>query len=461
MSAKTNLIIITTDDQGRWALGSYDERIKTPNIDYLAKQGVRFDQAIAPVPVCSAARASLYTGRMPSQHGVHDFLSEDVETPADWLAGETLISELLQNSGYRLGLFGKWHATLDGWKPARGFDRWLSYDLREAGWIAQYVHQGEVPFSRDGKPETFTGTQARFLTEEAIQFIDEKDDRPFAIFLNFIEPHFPFADLPERWVSHYRPIAGDIVAAGGISTLERSNQSTEKVADHAEQMAQYLAAVSLVDDQVGRVLDALEGRGLINDTLIVFTSDHGHMTGQYGLYGKGNGSLPQNLYEESINIPFIVSGAADWVHGGQIRQDYVNLCDLFPTLLEIAGATIPHSYDGPGESLVPILRGYRNTELRKYQFAEYGNARMIHDGRWKLVRYYQKNKESAPIDYWFDLVHPRGEITPSVPPSIAQQETLIAELESFFDQFETSEHSGRTIWDQPIHNSMEPWRKVP
>ena len=168
----TNIILIMTDDQGMWSLGEYDKRIQTPNIDYLAKEGVRFDQAISSTPVCSAARASLYTGKTASQHGVNDFLSDENSGGNEWLAGETLISEILSDQGYRVGLFGKWHATTEGWKPVRGFDRWLSYDERVTSWINQYQHSGTVYFSSDGEGISHTGVQARFLAESAVEFID-------------------------------------------------------------------------------------------------------------------------------------------------------------------------------------------------------------------------------------------------------------------------------------------------
>ncbi|MEM9026456.1 MAG: sulfatase-like hydrolase/transferase, partial [Verrucomicrobiota bacterium] len=266
MCAETppNIVVIMSDDQGRWALGSYDARIHTPNLDFLARTGVRFDQAISPVPVCSAARASFFTGKMPSQHGVHDFLSEDFADPDGWLNSETLLSEELQEAGYRVGLFGKWHADTAGWRPVRGFDRWLSYDEREAPWINQYLHAGTVHFSRDGEAESFTGVQAHFLSENAVDFIDESGEHPFAVFLNFVEPHFPFEDLPERLVSRYRPVAQDIVAAGGFSSIARPAMAGAVVDDHSEQLAQYLAAVTLLDEQVGRIMDALSGRGLID-----------------------------------------------------------------------------------------------------------------------------------------------------------------------------------------------------
>ncbi|MGB0371158.1 MAG: sulfatase family protein [Opitutales bacterium] len=454
-TSKPNLIVIMSDDQGRWALGAYDELIHTPNLDYLAKTGVRFDQAISPVPVCSAARASFFTGKMPSQHGVHDFLSEDFAQKDGWLKGERLLSEDLQEAGYRVGLFGKWHADNESWRPARGFDRWLSYDERDAPWINQYLHAGTVHFSRDGEAEKFTGVQAHFLTENAISFIDEPADAPFAIFLNYVEPHFPFEDLPERLVAKYRPIANDLVAPGGNSTLGRPAMAGEVITNHTEQMAQYLAAVSLLDEQVGRILDALQGREITEETLIVYTSDHGHMTGQYGLYGKGNGSIPQNLYQESINVPFIVSGPDAWVLSGQVRSEFITLCDLHATLLDVAFDD-PRTSEGPGVSLKPLLQGKRPLDWRKYQYAEYGNARMVHDGRWKLVTRYEP--DGTYTEAWFDLAHPLKERFESPAPSSAQQDSLRSARDMFFESYETEEKTGRRIWELPKHNAMERWR---
>ncbi|MFT7221011.1 MAG: choline-sulfatase [Candidatus Azotimanducaceae bacterium] len=454
-----NILIVMTDDQGKWSLGQYDERIETPNIQFLAEQGVRFDQAISPTPVCSAARVSFYTGRTASQHGVHDFLSDKDSEQKSWLEDERLISEVLSDSGYRVGLFGKWHADTHGWEPAKGFDRWLTYDERGGvPWFNQYLHSGTVHFSKDGDPTTHTGVQARFLAESAVAFIDEPSDKPFAAFVNFVEPHFPFDGLPERLVERYRPIARDIVAPGDSASLKASGASAmpfDYVAAHTEKLAQYLAAVTLVDEQVGRLMDALEGRKLLENTLIVFTSDHGHQTGQYGLYGKGNSSVPQNLYEDAINIPLVIYGPRRLVARGQVRNEFVNLYDIFPTLSDVAGADLS-AYDGPGKSLLPLLRGERLTSFRDFQFAEYGNARMTHNGRWKLIRRYQPDGSSE--EQWYDLTHPLGERFPVPAPSEAQQEQLQEALSAFFDVYETTDHSGRRIWELPQQNAMEAWR---
>lgn len=460
-AAQPNILLIMADDHGRWATSVYgDERIRTPNMDYLASCGVRFDAAISPAPVCSPARASFFTGRIPSQHGVHDFLSED--PPYDQrgrLADETLLSEKLQAAGYRTGLFGKWHADGESWKPARGFDRWVSYDLRDAEWITQYLHSGTVEYSVDGETESITEMQAWHLTESALDFIDESEDSPFFACLTYIEPHFPFAGLPERSVDYYRTFASDLLPYGDNSWTSRSNLKTGDEPEHEEWVAQYLAAVTLLDEQIGRLLDALQARGLLENTIIIYTSDHGHMTGQYGLYGKANGSLPHNLTEETLTIPLIVSGPKNWIRQTQVRSEFVNLCDLHQTILDFADSeTSAHS---PGRSFLPLLNGERVSDWRTHQFAEYGNARMISDGRWKLVRYYPQEREGEPVDHWFDLAHPRGERVPSLGPNTEVKTDLSKRLEEYFSQWEDPEKSGRRVWSLERFNSMEPWNRMP
>ena len=451
---RSNIIVVMADDHGQWALGAYGlEQIGTPNIDYLADEGILFENAMTPAPVCSSARASFHTGKLPSQHGVHDFLGETEEYDANWLAGEKLLSERLQEQGYRTGLFGKWHATTDSKHPQPGFDRWLSYDPLSYGWQNQYTHSGQVHFSDDGNEIAYTGVQARFLTEQAIQFIDDTSDKPFFISLNFVEPHAPFTGLPERLVARYRPIANDLVRAGGASDLPDRGPAVTTPTDHVEQLAQYLAAVSLVDEQVGRLLDALQGRGLMDSTLLVYTADHGLLVGQYGLYGKTNATNPPNFYEENLRIPLVVHVPGDDIRRQQTRGELVDLLDLHATIMDFAsGGEISMSDYGPGRSLRPLFRGERMTDWRKVQFAERGNARMVSDGRWKLVRYYQRGA-AAPVDTWYDLAHPLGERHISEPPGKHQQERLIAELEKHFARYETVEHSGRTIWNQPPPNA--------
>lgn len=449
-----NIIVVMSDDQGQWALGAYGmAQIQTPNLDWLAKEGVMFQNAYSPAPVCSPARASFHTGKMPSQHGIHDFLGSGPEFDAGWLAGETLLSERMQKAGYRTALIGKWHLTSASMKPGRGFDRWLSYDESVEGWPNQYVHQGTVYFSDDGKPKTYTGVQARFLTEEAVRFIDDPADEPFFISLNFVEPHAPFEGLPERLVSRHRALAKELIRIGGASDLPDRGAFNLTPEDHYERLAQYLAAISLVDEQVGRLVDALESRDLLNNTLLVFVSDHGLLMGQYGLYGKTNASNPQNFYEETIRIPMIMYGPPALLQRQQTRGEFVDLIDLHATIVDIAtgGQTLASEY-GPGQSFRQLLLGSRSMDWRKYQYAERGNARMISDGHWKLVRYYGESEGQAPVNKWYDLSHPLRERFATVAPRLELKNKLIQELESYFAKHETPLHTGREIWKQPYPN---------
>ena len=127
------------------------------------------------------------------------------------------------------------------------------------------------------------------------------------------------------------------------------------------------------------------------------------MTGQYGLYGKGNATRPQNLYQESINIPLVIFGPEHQIKRAQIRQEFVNLYDLFPTIAELAELKFATKYSGPGKSLTPLLNGNQVKDFRRYQYAEYGNARMIHNGDLKLVRYYKQKPENSYEEIWYQL----------------------------------------------------------
>jgi arylsulfatase A-like enzyme len=451
---RPNIIVVMADDHAQWALGAYGlAQLDTPNIDWLAQQGVLFENAMSPAPVCSAARASFYTGKMPSQHGVHDFLSEQEQFDAGWLEGETLLSERLSAAGYRTGLFGKWHATTNSKPPQRGFDRWLSYNPYKAGWQNQYLRAGTVSFSSDGEELEYTGVQARFLTEQAIRFIDDGSEQPFFISLNFTEPHAPFEGLPERLVAGYRPVADAVVRAGDSSDLPDRGAATTTPADHVEQLAQYLAAVTLIDEQVGRLLDALHGRGLLDSTLLVYTSDHGLLVGQYGLYGKTNATNPPNFYEETIRIPLIVYAPGGRLRNAQTRGELVDLLDLHATVMDYASDGAADTGYGPGKSLRPLLEGQRNTGWRTTQMAERGDVRMVTDGRWKLVRHYQRDASELPIDMWYDLAHPFGERVAADLPDAAVRGRLMTAMERFFQRYETPEHTGRRIREQPPPNA--------
>ncbi len=400
-AALPNILLILADDHGHWSVGCYGNReVRTPNLDYLAASGVQCLNAFTPCPVCSPARASLFTGRIPSQHGVHDFLAEDTTfSDHPWLADAILLPQLLQRQGYQTGLVGKWHCTIDGHNPQPGFDYWVSYDVRERGWRNQYEHQGAVDFTKQGRPTTLHGFQSQQLTAEALTFLRQRDQaRPFFLVVSPVDTHFPFAGQPERLVQPYRhPDRPHVdIPAGERSHLVAGPAALP--ADQHERVAQYYAGVSMIDHQVGTVLDYLAGAGILDNTLVIYTSDHGHMNGHHGLWGKGNATVPQNFYEESIRVPLLLR----WPDGSLINAPIalpIDHCDLFATVLHAAGVTLTDDelarINTPGASILPLLRGTA-TDWRSYQCCEYGNARMVTDLRYKLVRRYPPHAGHFP-----------------------------------------------------------------
>ena len=143
---RPNILVFLTDDHGQWLQEAYgNSEVQTPNMSRIARNGVRMNNAFTTCPVCSPARASFFTGRMPSQHGIHDWIEEKTQAYAyPWLKGQTLISELLKAAGYNTGLVGKWHCGEERY-PHPGFDRWFSY------WVNQYPHFGQQNFSDPGE----------------------------------------------------------------------------------------------------------------------------------------------------------------------------------------------------------------------------------------------------------------------------------------------------------------------
>ena len=461
-----DIVLFLADDHGQWAAGPYgNDEVETPTLDLLAASGLLMADATSPAPVCSPARISLMTGRMPSQHGVHDFLSEQPDFDHDWLAGEVLLPELLQQAGYRTALIGKWHCSATSLEPARGFDRWLSYDQGPEDWPNQYLHHGRVHLSDQGTPISVDGFQLEHLGRAAREFIAAGDpEQPYFLVFAPTDTHEPIVGHPEGLVERYRNADLDEVPTGETSPFPAAYGAAVAPEDHSETLAQYYAAVSHQDAELAKILDLVEAQGGLQNTLVIYTSDHGMMVGQHGLIGKSNATLPQNLYEESIRVPMILRWPGGFPETGITLDLPFDHLDLFQTILEAAGVELSEELqrriDSPGRSLLPRLRD-PETDWRRYRFTEHGNARQINDGRHKLVRRY------PPLDPRFgdelyDLeADPRETINLVDSPDYSEVGAeLSAALDRHFERYEVPEHSGRTVIDQPPCNGMEPWRKV-
>lgn len=381
---RPNIIVILSDDQGPWALGSAgNHEIRTPVLDGLAERGTRLSSFFCASPVCSPARASLLTGEIPSRHGVHDYLDGPHAGPesADYLSGIPTFTDALADAGYRMGLSGKWHLGASD-VPRRGFDHWFA------------LQGGGSPYSggrmyRDGEAVDVEGYLTDVFADDAISFLEEETggDAPFFLALNFTAPHKPFAGQhPEEFTRMYRDCAFDTCPQESPHPWQPIVDGVPigGEADSREALVGYFAAVSAMDAAIGRVLERLPALGVADDTIIVFASDNGFNCGHHGVWGKGNGTFPQNMYDESVMVPFLVS------YPGVVREDAVvddllSSYDFAASLLDLAGLD-PRPFErGPGRSFAPLLRGETAEERPVVVHDEYGPTRMIRTRERKYV----------------------------------------------------------------------------
>jgi arylsulfatase A-like enzyme len=462
---RPNILVFLTDDHGQWLQQAYgNSEVKTPNMSRIAQNGMLMRNAFTPSPVCSPARASFLTGRMPSQHGIHDWLEEKTRAYAyPWLKGQTLISELLKRAGYHTGLVGKWHCGQERF-PHPGFDSWFSY------WESQYPHRGVQNFSDNGRHVQQEGFQSPLLTERAINFLEghyadrATADRPFFLFVGYVDTHSPHEEMPEELVAEYKdlefrdipheafaPVHGTALIPASADPQQERHKKTE-----------YYAAASSVDREVGRVLDALEKLGQLEDTLVVYTGDHGLNAGHHGMWEKGNGTLPQNFLEESIRIPCAIS----WPKGSVVRnlasELPVNHCDLFATLLEAAQANpdaeLARAVNSPGRSYLQQLRGEPMKNWRESVICEYGNARMIRKDGYKLILRFLFNGTVFPNELYDLKADPRE--TTNLYGEAGHQDLIVnlgAEIDAFFARYSVAGHSGLDLANQPEATPASPW----
>lgn len=462
---RPNILVFLTDDHGQWAQGCYgNKEIKSPNLDALAAGGVRMTNAFTPCPVCSPARASFFTGRMPSQHGIHDWLYDRAQREGlPTLKNQTLLSDLLKEAGYHTGLVGKWHCG-DERNPQSGFDRWFSY------WNGQYPHRGTQHFSDEGKELIEEGQQSPLLTNHALDFLKNHrentatSNKPFFLFVGYVDTHSPHQEAPDDLVAKYENASFSDIPdehfskAHGTTSIVRSKDETK---EHAK-LRQYYAAVSSIDREVGRVVADLKANGQFENTLIVYTGDHGLNTGHHGFWEKGNATTPQNFIDESIRIACTLHWPQSTWKPGTVSQAMVTHCDLFATLLDVAQAApkpeVAKQIDSPGRSYVPELLG-RASDARDAVFLEYGNARAIRTDSFKLIlRYPYKGVTFA--NELYDLKSDPRETTNvyDLPAHAEAVKTLTERINTYFARYTITGHDGLQLEQLPAFNGgSEPW----
>jgi len=386
--ARPNILFIVSDDQGPWALGcAGNAEIRTPILDRLASAGIRFENFFCTSPVCSPARASLLTGDIPSRHGVHDWIRVgSVGTDrVDYLAGQTLITDVFADNGYRCALIGKWHLGASD-VPRPRFVKWFAH---QSGMGPYYG----APMIDQDLPCTIDGYITDALADAARSFIRDETARaePFWLSLCFTAPHYPWIDShPRTFTELYRHCAFTTCPdepphpwfIGGAAAIEKGR--TER----RESLIGYFAAVSAMDAAIGRVLEEIEARGLTENTLVVFMSDNGMNCGHHGIWGKGNGTRPQNMYDTSVKVPCIVAQHGR-IEGGRVSAALLSGYDVFPTLLDYVGVHHDAGRRKPGRSFRAILEGRDDLASEAIVvYDEYGPVRMVRTSEWKYVHRY-------------------------------------------------------------------------
>lgn len=400
MADKPNILLITTDQQ-RYdticALGY--PHMYTPNLDRLVQEGCSFRNAYSPNPVCMAARHNILTGLSARYHGFDDnYFDEGKAIPYDL---PTFPQILTDGGEYDAVAIGKMH-----FQPCRRHNGFCRMELMEelprcredddyALFLKQKGYSHVQSFhgvrnllymqpQQSFLPEECHGT--RWVADRAISYIEENaGKRPFLAWVSFIAPHPPL-DVPERFSNLYfgREIPEPVVSDTPLSNLAQENSG---IADYPD--SQYLrrfrelyySAVSFVDENIGRILDALTAAGQLDQTLIIFTSDHGEMLGDNGTYQK---FLP---YDGAAKIPMIMRYMGK-LKPGSVCDDFVDLNDLLPTILDATGYRYTGNIKLPGESVF----AWNKEKNREYQYMEYGhgNRRWIslRNRRYKYNYYY-------------------------------------------------------------------------
>jgi arylsulfatase A-like enzyme len=399
-------VFIVSDDQGPWALGcGGNPEIRTPVLDRLADGGIRFDSFFCTSPVCSPARASLFTGDIPSRHGVHDWIRVGSMggTRVDYLEGETLVHDVAARAGYRCALIGKWHLGASD-VPRRGFVKWFAH---QSGMGPYYG----APMVDQDRPCIVDGYITDVLADAASEFVRTEHDNaaPFWLNLNFTAPHYPWIDShPKEYTDLYRDCAFESCPdepphpwfIGGKPAIERGRR------ERRDSLIGYFAAVTAMDAAIGRVLRTLEAQDLTRSTLVLFMSDNGMNCGHHGIWGKGNGTRPQNMYDTSVKVPCIVSQPGR-IPAGVVNRDLLSGYDVLPTLVDYLGLAHEPARRGPGRSFARVLDGHASAghdEVVVYD--EYGPVRMVRTRDWKYVHRYPGGPHEL-----FDLRADPGERT--------------------------------------------------
>ncbi len=395
---RRNIIFILIDDQRYDAMSCMGHPfLQTPNLDRLVRGGAHFKNALVTTSLCSPSRATILTGQYAHRHGV---LNNRTVLPG----GTVTFPMLLKNAGYETAFIGKWHMGHADDMPQPGFDRWVSFR-------GQGVYYNPR-FNVDGEHVQREGYITDLITDYAVEFVERPREKPFFLYVSHKAVHANF-EPAERHKDKY----SDVSLTPPASTADTEENYKGKPAwvraarnsvvgvdgmywgrmPYDKFIRDYNRTILGIDERVGRVIATLEKSGMLDSTLIIFTSDNGFLQGEHGLIDK------RNMYEESIRIPMIVH-CPDVVPAGSEVDRMVLNTDIAPTILDAAGTSIPDSMQGA--SFMPLARGetvpWRESFLYEYfweeAFPENPTVFGVRTDRWKYMWYHGINDRNELYD---------------------------------------------------------------
>ena len=423
MKDKPNILLILGEQYRPDVIGAYGSEVcRTPGLDRLAAEGVRFDDAFTPQALCGPARASLFTGRLPHQHGLLDnpgrLKSMDIDALPD---SETTLAEMLAPHGYRCGYCGKWGMGKDS-EPQHGFTEW------KTGGYGEYVRKKGCPPPPKHSvlwpdADTFYGTSPQaeedhitaFLGRRAVSLMDKLTRSGDPWFICSASPiHWPFV-VPSPYDTMYDPSQvpkppnfddpmTDKPSSHSSTKGRKLGQRLGPWPEWQKFIAHYWGSCTLTDKWlVGMALDKLDELGIADNTIVIFTSDHCTQNGSHGIL-----SIGPMFYEESIRVPLIIRWPARLV-SGESRRGIVNHIDLVPTILEMLGLETPENIEG--RSFAPLLYGQTGTWDNIYVGEYYAfegtldRTRCLRTERWKYCYHVDD------LDELYDLASDPWEMT--------------------------------------------------
>ena len=381
-----NVIVILTDNQGEWTLGCYGNKdIHTPNIDRLAAEGMLFKHAFAVNAVCSPNRATLLTGLLPSQHGVHSYLGagppqtgEGAHCVIDEFAG---LGRVFKSRGYACGLVGKWHLG-GNLTPQQGFeDYWVTMPT---GSTATFFDAAVIENGAQRKePEHLT----RFWTRHALKFIEQSKDKPFFLYLAYNGPYGlgPAQIKDHERAPHWRDYETAPMPSFPRLPMHPWQFNNKDFLNNDICIRRYAAEVTTIDDGVGEVMAKLKELGLDDNTLVVFAGDNGWSGGQHGLWGMGDHTRPKSAFDCTMTVPLL------WWQPGKVKPGASDLMvshvDFFPSLMAHLGLhpALTAKQKQPGHDYSAALKGEGMPDWDNTLYYEFEELRCIRTTTAKLV----------------------------------------------------------------------------